>query len=90
VPTTPTLPETALNGSQEAPEGYKWVLAPTERAEGSKPSRTYAWRVYEDEEMLIDALTETFRSKRASDALRWLFEQPAVRNAMFERIRGAK
>lgn len=84
------MPEAAVNGAWNAPEGYKWVLTPAERPEGSKPARTYAWRVFEDEEMLIDALTETFASKRASEALRWLLEQPAVRQTMFDRIRGAK
>jgi len=49
-----------------------------------------AWRVFEDEEVLIDELAETFRSKRHSEALRWLIEQPEVRKLMFERIRGAK
>jgi hypothetical protein len=80
----------ALNGSQEVPEGYQWVLVPENRPEGARLVRTLAWRVYEDEEVLLDALAETFRSKRHSDALRWVLEQPEVRKVMFERIRGAK
>lgn len=79
---------TALNGSETAPEGYRWVLQPVQRPEGARLVKTLAWRVFEDEEVLIDELAETFRSKRHSDALRWLIEQPEVRKLMFERIRG--
>ena len=90
VSTTSTLPETPANGSQSPPDGYHWVLVPETRSPGARSTRTYAWRVYEDEEVLIEALAETFASKKASEALRWVFAQPTVRQAMFDRIRGTK
>lgn len=87
----------STNGSGEppwslecAPDGYQWVLVPEARSAGARLTRTYAWRVFDDEEVLIEALAETFPSKKASEALRWVFAQPTVRQTIYDRIRPAK
>lgn len=57
-------------------------------ATGQKLTHTVAVRLSDEQSILLDALRTTFPSNAPSEALRWVLDEPRVRQVIAERVRG--